>query len=81
MTGKGTKKKNQAVTAYIFEQQEIISKAETKGLYVELRRQSMFRNQLNEDRIRNLNRLHREMKIYFPEYKDAYGKVDGTFCL
>ena len=21
------------------------------------------------------------MKIYFPEYKDAFGRVDGTFCL
>ena len=41
----------------------------------------MFRDQLNEDRIRNLNRLHREMKIYFPEYKNAFGKVDGAFCL
>ena len=50
-------------------------------LYADIRRLSMFRDQLNEDRIRNLNRLHREMKIYFPEYKDAFGKVDGTFCL
>lgn len=50
-------------------------------LYADLRRLSMFRDQLNEDRIRNLNRLHREMKIYFPEYKDAFGKVDGAFCL
>ena len=50
-------------------------------LYADIRRLSMFRDQLNEDRIRNLNRLHREMKIYFPEYKDAYGKIDGTFSL
>lgn len=50
-------------------------------LYADMRRLSMFREQLNEDRIRNLNRLHREMKIYFPEYKDAFGKIDGTFCL
>ena len=50
-------------------------------LYADIRRLSMFRNQLNEDRIRNLNRLHREMKIYFPEYKDAFGKIDGVFCL
>jgi transposase len=34
-----------------------------------------------EDRIRFLNRLHREMKIYFPEYKDALGKFDGAFSL
>jgi transposase len=50
-------------------------------LYADLRRLSMFREQLNEDRIRFLNRLHREMKIYFPEYKDALGKVDGAFSL
>ncbi len=50
-------------------------------LYADLRRLSMFRDQLNEDRIRHMNRLHREMKIYFPEYKDAFGKVDGAFCL
>ena len=50
-------------------------------LYADLRRLSMFRDQLCEDRIRNLNRLHREMKIYFPEYKEAFGKVDGTFCM
>ena len=52
-----------------------------EDLYADIRRLSMFRDQLNEDRIRNLNRLHREMKIYFPEYKDAFGKVDGAFCL
>jgi len=50
-------------------------------LYAELRRLSMFRDQLNEDRIRAVNRMHREMKIYFPEYKDALGKVDGAFSL
>lgn len=50
-------------------------------LYADLRRLSMFREQLNEDRIRFINRLHREMKIYFPEYKDALGKVDGAFSL
>ena len=50
-------------------------------LYAELRRLSMFRDQLNEDRIRSLNRMHREMKIYFPEYKDAFGKIDGVFSL
>ena len=50
-------------------------------VYAELRRLSMFRDQLNEDRIRTINRMHREMKIYFPEYKDALGKVDGAFSL
>jgi len=52
-----------------------------EGLYAELRRLSMFRDQLTEDRIRDLNRLHREMKIHFPEYKDALGKMDGAFAL
>lgn len=37
--------------------------------------------QLKDDRIRNLNRIHREMKIYFLEYKDAFGKIDGAFSL
>ena len=41
-------------------------------VYAELRRLSMFREQLMEDRNRHMNRLHREMKIYFPEYKDAF---------
>ena len=50
-------------------------------LYAELRRLSMFREQLNEDRIRTVNRMHREMKIYFPEYRDALGKVVGAFSL
>ena len=50
-------------------------------LYADLRRLSMFRDQLTEDRIRNINRLHREMKIYFPEYMDAFGKIDGAFAL
>ena len=50
-------------------------------LYAELRRLSMFRDQLTADRIRNINRLHREMKIYFPEYMDALGKIDGAFAL
>lgn len=49
--------------------------------YVELRRLSMFRTQLNEDRIRFINQMHREIKIYFSKYKDALGKVDGTFSL
>ena len=52
-----------------------------EGLYAELRRLSMLRDQLTEDRTRCLNRLHREMKIYFPEYKDAFGKTDGIFTL
>jgi len=50
-------------------------------VYADMRRLSMFRDQLTEDRIRNINRLHRELKIYFPEYMDAFGKLDGTFTL
>ncbi len=52
-----------------------------EGIYAELRGLCMLRDQLNEDRTRTVNRLHREMKIYFPEYKDALGKVDGAFSL
>ena len=52
-----------------------------EGIYAELRRLSTLKDQLTEDRIRNLNRLHREMKMCFPEYLDAFGKLDGTFTL
>ena len=52
-----------------------------EDVYAELRRLSMLRDQLTEDRIRYVNRLHREMKIYFPEYMDAFGKLDGPFAL
>ena len=52
-----------------------------EGIYADMRRLTMFRDQLTEDRIRCLNRLHREMKIYFPEYKEAFGKIDGAFCM
>ena len=50
-------------------------------VYAEMRSLSMFKDQLTEDRIRNINRLHREMMIYFPEYKDAFGKAEGKFAL
>lgn len=50
-------------------------------VYADMRKLSMFRDQLTEDRIRNINRLHRELKIYFPEYMDAFGKIDGAFTL
>ena len=50
-------------------------------VYADMRRLSMFRDQLTEDRIRNINRLHKELKIYFPEYMDAFGKIDGAFTL
>lgn len=52
-----------------------------EGVYADLRRLSMFHDQLTEDRIRYINRLHRELKIYFPEYGNAFGKPEGTFAL
>lgn len=50
-------------------------------IYAAMRQLSTFREQLMEDRIRMLNRLHREMTVYFPEYKEALGKFDGVFSL
>ena len=52
-----------------------------EGLYADLRRLTRLRDQLTEDRVRNINRLHREMKICFPEYSDAFGKLDSAFTL
>ena len=52
-----------------------------EDVYADLRRLSILRDQLTEDKTRTFNRLHREMKIYFPEYMDAFGKLDGTFTL
>ena len=49
-------------------------------VYADLRRLSMFRDQLNEDRIRNINCLNREMKIYFSGVQGCFGKTDGLFC-
>lgn len=46
-----------------------------------MRSPSMFRSPLIEDKIRNVNRLHRELKIYFPEYMSAFRKIDGAFTL
>lgn len=51
-----------------------------EDVYAEMRSLSRFRDQLTEDRIRCINRLHRELKIYFPEYMEAFGKVDGVFA-
>ena len=50
-------------------------------VYADMKRLSMFRDQLTEDRIRSINRLHRKLKIYFPEYVDAFGKIDRAFTL
>lgn len=43
-------------------------------LFAELLRLLMFRDQLNEDRIRTLNRMHREMKIYFYRIQGCFWK-------
>lgn len=52
-----------------------------EGVYAELRRLTLLRDQLTGDRVSTLNRLHRELTIHFPEYKDALGKIDGPFTL
>lgn len=52
-----------------------------EGIYADLRSLSLLRNQLAENRIRSINRLHRLLKIYFPEYKDAFGKTEGSFAM
>jgi transposase len=52
-----------------------------EDVYADLRRLSMLREQLTEDRVRYVNRLHREMKICFPGYMDAFGRLDGPFAL
>lgn len=52
-----------------------------EGNYADIRRYALFRDQLMEDRTRAVNRLHRELTIHFPEYKDAFGKVDGAFTM
>ena len=51
------------------------------GVYAELRNLSNFRDKLVEDRGRYMNRIHREMRIYYPEYTEALGKMDGAFSL
>jgi len=52
-----------------------------EDVYAALRVLCMLRDQLMEDRIRNVNRLHRELKIVFPEYMSAFGKIDGIFAM
>jgi transposase len=52
-----------------------------EGVYADLRSLSLLRSQLTENRTRCTNRLHRLMKIHFPEYKDAFGKADGSFAV
>lgn len=52
-----------------------------EDVYAEMRALSMMRDQLTEDKGRNMNRLHRELKIVFPEYRDAFSKIDGDFTI
>ena len=52
-----------------------------EGLYADLRGLEQLRDQMVEERIRYVNRLHREMRIYFPEYLEAFGRLDSAFSL
>jgi transposase len=48
-----------------------------EGIYAELRSASNLRFQAQEELTRVLNRIARWFSIYFPEYKDVYGKRDS----
>jgi len=48
-----------------------------EGVYAELRSASNLRFQTQEELTRILNRIARWFSIYFPEYKDVYGKSDS----
>lgn len=52
-----------------------------EDIYADMRALSMMRDQLTEDKVRNMNRLHRELKIVFPEYREALSKIDGDFTI
>ena len=52
-----------------------------EGVYAEMREYAMLRDQLMEDRIRDINRLHRNLKYLFPEYTEVFQKIDGAFSL
>ena len=52
-----------------------------EGVYAEMRALSTLRDQLTEDKGRDMNRLHRELKIVFPEYREAFSKIDGDFTI
>lgn len=47
-----------------------------EGVYAELRTASNLRFQAQEELTRVVNRIARWFSIYFPEYKDVYGKKD-----
>lgn len=48
-----------------------------KGIYAEIRNLSNLRFQTQEEITRIKNRIARWFSIYFPEYKDVYGKLDS----
>ncbi len=48
-----------------------------EGVYAELRSASNLRFQAQEELTRVMNRIARWFSIYFPEYKDVYGKSDA----
>lgn len=48
-----------------------------EGVYAELRSASNLRFQTQEELTRILNRIAKWFSIYFPEYKDVYGKSDS----
>ena len=48
------------------------------GVYAEIRSLSNLRFQTQEEPTRIKNRLARWFIIYFPEYKDVYGKLDAV---
>ena len=47
------------------------------GIYAEIRNLSNLRFQTQEEITRVKNRIARWFSIYFPEYKDVYGKLDA----
>ena len=48
------------------------------GVYAEIRSLSNLRFQTQEELTRIKNRIARWFSIYFPEYKDVYGKLDAV---
>ena len=48
------------------------------GIYAEIRNLSNLRFQTQEEITRIKNRIARWFSIYFPEYKDVYGKIDSV---
>ena len=48
------------------------------GIYAEIRNLSNLRFQTQEEITRIRNRIARWISIYFPEYKDVYGKLDAV---